>query len=201
MVIDQAFDPFSGAFGRPTVAMDYDGDFVAAFMNGDNADYDIYARQYAPRPAGGRVGSGVVFHDVNGNGARDADDPGASGWRVYNDLNNNGQFDRSSYPAPSGAANTPLPPFGSRHYLGPGPSPAQAVGDVITDINVTINIQFPTDGDLTAWLVSPTGRRAQLFSHVGGAGQNFTQTAFDDTGAFSINQGTAPFTGTFSTPG
>src|SRR5205823_4982320 len=45
-IIATAFDSFRPAFGRPTVAMDYDGDFVAAFMNGDNADYDIYARQY-----------------------------------------------------------------------------------------------------------------------------------------------------------
>jgi hypothetical protein len=42
-----------------------------------------------------RVGSiaGRQFHDLNGNGARDPGEPGLTGWTVYLDKNNNGQYD------------------------------------------------------------------------------------------------------------
>jgi hypothetical protein len=37
--------------------------------------------------------TGQVFRDVNGNGSRDAGEPGLQGWSVYLDLNNNGRRD------------------------------------------------------------------------------------------------------------
>lgn len=37
--------------------------------------------------------SGVKFHDLNANGARDADEPVLAGWSVYLDLNRNNQRD------------------------------------------------------------------------------------------------------------
>ncbi len=37
--------------------------------------------------------SGIKWQDINGNGVRDADDPGLAGTRIYLDLNNNGLFD------------------------------------------------------------------------------------------------------------
>ncbi len=36
---------------------------------------------------------GVKFEDLNGNGQKDQGEPGMSGWTIYLDSNNNGQFD------------------------------------------------------------------------------------------------------------
>jgi hypothetical protein len=37
--------------------------------------------------------TGTKFNDLNGNGARDAGEPGLAGWQVFDDLNGNGTFD------------------------------------------------------------------------------------------------------------
>src|SRR5262249_11521557 len=37
--------------------------------------------------------AGTAFQDTNGNGARDAGEPGQSGWRVFLDRNDNGALD------------------------------------------------------------------------------------------------------------
>src|SRR4051812_49899643 len=39
------------------------------------------------------IASGVVFNDVDGDGAIDAGEPGLAGWTVYQDQNNNGVVD------------------------------------------------------------------------------------------------------------
>lgn len=39
--------------------------------------------------------SGVKFQDFNGNGTRDAGEPGLSGWTVYQDVNNDGRLDQT----------------------------------------------------------------------------------------------------------
>jgi len=36
---------------------------------------------------------GLKFHDVDGNGSKDPNDPGVVGWEIYLDLNDNGQYD------------------------------------------------------------------------------------------------------------
>src|SRR5439155_22909090 len=36
--------------------------------------------------------SGYVFNDINSNGSKGTGEAGLSGWRVYNDLNNDGKF-------------------------------------------------------------------------------------------------------------
>jgi len=65
------------------------------------------------------------------------------------------------------------------------------------NITVRLNIDFPADAGLTAVLVGPDGTRLTLFSRIGGLGSNFTNTVFSDSAAQSINEGFAPFTGTF----
>ena len=39
---------------------------------------------------------GFKWNDLNGNGTRDAGEPGLAGWTIYLDANNNGQFDPGS---------------------------------------------------------------------------------------------------------
>ena len=74
---------------------------------------------------------------------------------------------------------------------------------VITDVNVTINIDHTWDADLDVFLIAPDGTtRVELFTDVGGiAGLNFTNTVLDDEAGTSITDGTPPFTGTFSPEG
>ena len=62
--------------------------------------------------------------------------------------------------------------------------------------NVTINLTHTWDSDIEADLISPDGTIWDLTSDNGGAGDNYTNTVFQD-GAPSITTGTPPFTGTF----
>jgi subtilisin-like proprotein convertase family protein len=69
----------------------------------------------------------------------------------------------------------------------------------VTDVNVTLNITHSFDSDLVATLISPSGNRIRLFSNVGGDGDNFSNTTFDDDFSFNpIDSGSAPFSSTFS---
>ena len=71
-----------------------------------------------------------------------------------------------------------------------------------TSMSVTLNIQHTYDGDLSAYLVSPSGTTVELFSHVGGSGDNFTEHDLRRLGrARRSASGTAPFTGTFQPEG
>ena len=67
----------------------------------------------------------------------------------------------------------------------------------IEDIRVEIDISHRWVDDLDAFLVSPTGTRVELFSDVGGSGDNFTNTRLSDDGSLRIDAGSAPFTGVF----
>lgn len=71
----------------------------------------------------------------------------------------------------------------------------------ILDLNVTLDITHTYDGQLTANLIAPNGTSVELFSKVGGSGDNFTGTVLDDQATTSITAGTAPFTGTFQPEG
>lgn len=62
---------------------------------------------------------------------------------------------------------------------------------------VCINIAHPYVSDLNVLLVSPDGTTTNLFSGIGGNGNNFQNTCFSQTALNSINTGTAPFSGQF----
>ena len=67
----------------------------------------------------------------------------------------------------------------------------------ITDVNATLNISHSHNSDLIAELVAPNGTRVKLFSRVGGATDNFTNTTFDDQANTSITNGSGPFSGSY----
>jgi subtilisin-like proprotein convertase family protein/C1A family cysteine protease/putative hemolysin len=71
----------------------------------------------------------------------------------------------------------------------------------IDDVNVTLNITHTYDGDLSVYLISPQGTRVELFTSVGGAGDNFANTVLDDNCATPITGGAAPFTGCYQPEG
>jgi len=65
------------------------------------------------------------------------------------------------------------------------------------DVNVTINLTHTFVADLHISLISPSSISVDLVRNRGGAGDNFTNTTFDDSAATSIATAGAPFTGTF----
>jgi serine protease len=72
----------------------------------------------------------------------------------------------------------------------------------LTDVNVAnLTIYHTYDDDLVTSLVSPAGTVINLFSNVGGSGDNFLSTRLDDAAGTLITSGAAPFTGSFRPSG
>jgi subtilisin-like proprotein convertase family protein len=71
----------------------------------------------------------------------------------------------------------------------------------VLDLNVRLTISHTYDEDLRVFLRSPTGTRVELFTAIGGSGNNFTNTVLDDDVAPSIRVGAPPFAGTFRPAG
>ena len=62
---------------------------------------------------------------------------------------------------------------------------------------VSLDILHTWVSDLEAKLESPSGKEITLFSEIGGDGDNFIGTVLRDDASLSINDGSAPFSGTF----
>ena len=76
------------------------------------------------------------------------------------------------------------------------PSTLEVTQDVkISDLNVTLDVWFPFDGDLAIYLESPDGTQVDLSIFNGGFDSDFTGTVFDDEADVSIVDGFAPYTG------
>ncbi|MEQ9372856.1 MAG: filamentous hemagglutinin N-terminal domain-containing protein, partial [Coleofasciculus chthonoplastes F3-SA18-01] len=67
----------------------------------------------------------------------------------------------------------------------------------IRDLNVRFSAEHTWDEDLNVSLKSPKGTELNLFSGVGGSGDNFRDTLLDDEATTSITDGTVPFIGSF----
>ncbi|MFO0012696.1 MAG: S8 family serine peptidase, partial [Planctomycetota bacterium] len=136
--------------------------------------------------------AGRLFEDWDGDGAYDADDKPFTLPRVYLDLNRNGSFDQSFNTLSN---STPVDIFDN--FTVTSTINASGFSANISELNVTINVTHTYVSDLTITLISPDGTRVPLAVEVGGGGDNFTNTIFDDSASVSINSGTAPFTGRF----
>lgn len=138
--------------------------------------------------------SGNVFRDDDGNGLRSGTEPGLAGWTVYRDSNNNGSLDLITT-ATFNSTDTP------KAITDPGTTYSNltisGLYGTITDVNVTVNLSHPYDGQIYVSMLSPGGIPVILANYLGGSGQNYTNTTFDDEAAAPIASGTAPFTGTF----
>jgi subtilisin-like proprotein convertase family protein len=71
----------------------------------------------------------------------------------------------------------------------------------MVDINIQLNISHTRDSDLDVFLVSASGTRIELFTDVGGDGDNFSNTVLDDDAATSITSAAAPFAGVYRAGG
>ncbi|MEQ9622808.1 two-partner secretion domain-containing protein [Coleofasciculus chthonoplastes] len=71
----------------------------------------------------------------------------------------------------------------------------------VENLDVRFSAAHTWNSDLDVSLKSPGGRELELFSDVGGSGDNFQDTLLDDEAQRSINQGSAPFNGIFKPEG
>ncbi len=137
--------------------------------------------------------SGNVFNDLEANGVKNPTDTPLVFWPIYLDANNNGNYDSTLRTLSS--ADTP------RLLANPGNSVStisvSGITDYLLDIQVKLNIQHAFDSDLRVFLVAPSGRMTRLFANIGGSGDNFTNTVFDNVASTSIRAGVPPFAGTF----
>jgi len=158
---------------------------------------------------GNDLGSGVnnrfygrVFDDANANGVKDPGEPGLSGRTLFIDANGNGIVDpptQTTFTSSTALAIPDKPASG----FSPVTSSivVSGIGAFTTDVNVRLTITHTWDSDLDVFLIAPDGTRVELFTDVGGSGDNFTNTVLDDQAATAITAGTAPFTGTFRPEG
>jgi subtilisin-like proprotein convertase family protein len=153
--------------------------------NVKNVDFGNYA------PTGSI--SGYVYRDLDASATKTPTEPGLAGWTVFLDANNNGILDTgtvdTTVSSTSAEAINNTFTVESKLYVG--------ATTTISDIDVTLDITHTFDGDLSAYLVSPSGTRVKLFSNIGSSGDNFQGTSFDDGALQSITAGTAPFSGAF----
>lgn len=68
---------------------------------------------------------------------------------------------------------------------------------IISDINVTVDIDHTWVSDLILGLTSPNGTQVLLSFRNGGNGDNYTATVFDQEATTPITAGAPPFTGSF----
>lgn len=68
---------------------------------------------------------------------------------------------------------------------------------LISDLNVQISVTHSHVSYLDAYLTGPAGQRVELFTEVGGSGDHFEKTTFDDQAGQSVSKSKAPFAGSY----
>jgi subtilisin-like proprotein convertase family protein/subtilisin family serine protease len=140
---------------------------------------------------------GRIFDDANGDGLQEPGEPGLPGRVLFVDTNGNGVLD----PPTESTFTSTTPLELADDATTTSQLALSGLGTPITDVNVRLNITHTWDSDLDVFLIAPDGTRVELFTDVGGSGENFTDTVLDDQAAASITSGDAPFTGTFRPEG
>ena len=141
---------------------------------------------------------GTKYNDLDADGERQPGENGLEGWTIFIDGNNNGVLDMAAVPLPTvhstdvGQAITDFGTMNSTLEFSGGATS-------INDVNIELDITHSFDGDLDVYLVSPAGTQIELFTGIGGEGDNFTGTILDDQASMSITDAAAspPFNGTF----
>lgn len=136
--------------------------------------------------------SGIAFEDHNADGISTANELPVESSIAYLDLNNNSIRDVVSN---TFATTTPVDILDNTEVFSPivvSGAPAQR-----SEILVEIDIEHTFVSDLDIILIAPDGTEVLLATAVGGNGNNFVDTVFDDEAAISIVDGSAPFTGSF----
>jgi subtilisin-like proprotein convertase family protein len=137
--------------------------------------------------------SGIKWNDRDADGVRDESEPAIAGWTIFLDEDLDGEFDRSEETYES----DDLPKDINDLQTTTSVIDVEGLFGDVLDVNVTIDVTHSFDADLDIFLVSPSGTRIALATNIGGSGNNFSITTFDDEADISIAASTAPFNGTF----
>jgi len=183
---------------RSTGVTIHDGDDEDDNVPNTNADYprlDIYAMAQAIMDLAPGSISGRVWNDQDADGTQDAGENGLANWTVFADQNGNGVYDGAQSDLVFSSTDVPMT------ILDNGTTTSTVVvsglGRILTDLNVTLDITHDWDSELLVFLLAPSGVRVRLFGFIGAMEQDFTNTTLDDTATTLINNGTAPYTGTY----
>jgi subtilisin-like proprotein convertase family protein len=146
--------------------------------------------------------SGITYQDQNANGTFE---PNAGDFildtiRVYQDLNNDGQFDDGLEERFARGDRVPVTiPDGSFVETS---IDVEDLPGTVRDVNVFVDIIHPYTFDLEATLISPTGREVTLFDDVGSQeiflpSEDIRTTTLDDEAVERIQDGQPPYRGSF----
>ena len=175
----------------------YDATTPNSGAGGSTGDYDLTLSVGVGSALLGEI-HGTKWFDVDGDGVWDGGEPTVGGWPIYLDLNNDGTHDPESVDT---IASTDVPlPIPDKSTM-TSDLVVAGLSEDIADVNVTLDISHTWVSDLIATLISPTGTRVELFDSVGGSGDDFSGTTFDDEAGQAIADGTAPFSGTYRPSG
>jgi subtilisin-like proprotein convertase family protein len=143
--------------------------------------------------------SGLVYQEFDGDGVFEPADGdfGLPGVRVYRDTDSDGQFDDGTVQrfAPGDRVPVTIP---DESFI----ETSIDIDDLpytVRDVNVHVDITHAFTSDLEATLISPNGREVTLFDSVGNPffSENFTGTTLDDEAVDRIQEGEAPYSGSF----
>ena len=107
--------------------------------------------------------------------------------------NQDNDFVTTTFPK---TVNLSIPDLGTRTSV----LNVTAAGTIL-DLDLKVSITHTSDADLDVFLIAPDGTRVELFTDVGGTGDNFSGTVLDGAASASIAAGTAPFAGTYRPEG
>jgi len=171
--------------------LDQDGDGVVGELE------DGYAAQFEIAGTGPGEIYGRVFNDLDGDGVFDGDEPPMAGWEVFLDLNANGIRDT----APLTFHSADVPQTIQDQSTVRSELEVTGIPGTLTDIDVQLTISHTYTADLDVFLISPQGTRVELFTDVGGSGNDFIGTTLDDEAPTPIGLGSAPFIGRYRPEG
>ena len=72
---------------------------------------------------------------------------------------------------------------------------------VIGDLDVQMSLSHSSTSMIDGYLVSPNGQRIELFAGIGGSGDSFNDTIFDDEADQSVERAGSPYAGRFKPQG
>ncbi len=127
---------------------------------------------------------GQTFNDSDGDGVKDAGEPGLPGWTVYIDSNGNGEHDLATTPTTIVSADVPKQIKDTSQVV--SQLTFSELGTVL-EVEVTLDLTHSFVGDLDVFLVSPSGRSVELFTSVGGQFNDFHNLTLADDAERSID--------------
>lgn len=137
--------------------------------------------------------SGTAYRDADNDGTMDAGENTIFGMTIYQDLNNNNQYDPGTTEFGVTGRERIIPDPGTINV----PLTVSGMPGNVLDVNVVIDISHPWVTDVTATLISPLGTSVLLFGNLRAdefpPGEDFQGTFFDDEAETPIELGLPPY--------